>query len=48
MVGYCPVPENQNLNDGMNEVNDLLKHYRVWHSLLDASIVIGVEDCSII
>lgn len=52
MLGYTQLDQGDEqynaLDQGMKEVNHQLGKYSDWHDALDAAIIIGVKDSSIV
>ena len=51
MLGYKKLeasPQLDQLNEGMKQVNSLLGDYNRWYEKLDATILVAVEDSSVV
>ena len=51
MAGFQPVPPTAALlgeREGLAEVNERLAAYEAWHELMDAWVVLGVDDPSVV
>lgn len=51
MAGFAPVsPSAEALREyqGLTEVNEALARYKAWHELMDAWVVVGVDDPAVV